>query len=235
MRSCTTRCGQSPASRRCSPNTTSICFVARPSGWTSDGCAALSRLRARLLSGDVRLRGWDASSRACSGRSRCARSFMPGPTSITRSFGFSERVSLSRASIPPGGYLIAVKHQSMFETLEMMRIARTPIVVLKRELSRMPGFGWATRRYGVIPVDRNAGAKALREMLTAGKEAVAIGTAGPHLSRRARGSGPVRRRRCRPGSPGSTRRSACPWCRLRWTAAGSGAAICRKAAERFTF
>ncbi len=80
-----------------------------------------------------------------------------------------------KGSIPPGSYLIAVKHQSMFETLEMMRIARTPIVVMKRELTTMPGFGWATRRYGVIGVDRNAGAKALREMLTAAKEAAASG------------------------------------------------------------
>jgi len=77
--------------------------------------------------------------------------------------------------VPRGAYLVAIKHQSMFETLEMMRIARTPIVVLKRQLSQMPGFGWATRRYGVIPVDRQAGAKALREMLAAGKEAVATG------------------------------------------------------------
>ena len=84
------------------------------------------------------------------------------------------RVAVEGA-IPPGAYLIAVKHQSMFETLEMMRIARTPIVVLKRELSRLPGFGWATRSYGVIPVDREAGARALREMLVAGKEAVASG------------------------------------------------------------
>jgi len=79
------------------------------------------------------------------------------------------------AEIPPGAYLIAVKHQSMFETLEMMRIARTPVVVLKRELSVLPGFGWATRRYGVIPVDRQAGAKALREMLAAAKDALATG------------------------------------------------------------
>ena len=35
----------------------------------------------------------------------------------------------------------------------------------------IPGFGWATRRYGVIPVDRKAGAKALREMVARGKEA----------------------------------------------------------------
>ena len=84
------------------------------------------------------------------------------------------RVEVS-GTVPHGSFLIAVKHQSMFETLEMMRIARTPVVVLKRELSRLPGFGWATRRYGVIPVDREAGAKALREMLVAGKEAAASG------------------------------------------------------------
>jgi 1-acyl-sn-glycerol-3-phosphate acyltransferase len=78
-------------------------------------------------------------------------------------------------SIPSGASLIAVKHQSMFETLEMMRLAKTPVVVLKRELSDLPGFGWATRRYGVIPVDRKAGAKALREMVARGKEAATSG------------------------------------------------------------
>ena len=78
-------------------------------------------------------------------------------------------------SIPRGASLIAVKHQSMFETLEMVRLARTPVIVLKRELSEIPGFGWATRRYGVIPVDRKAGAKALREMVARGQEAVDAG------------------------------------------------------------
>jgi 1-acyl-sn-glycerol-3-phosphate acyltransferase len=78
-------------------------------------------------------------------------------------------------SLPAGACLIAVKHQSMFETLEMVRLAHTPVIVLKRELADMPGFGWATRSYGVIPVDREAGAKALREMLVLGKEAVAAG------------------------------------------------------------
>src|SRR4051794_1264173 len=38
-------------------------------------------------------------------------------------------------TIPPGPYLIAVKHQSMFETLEMVRISKLPVIVLKRELS----------------------------------------------------------------------------------------------------
>ena len=78
-------------------------------------------------------------------------------------------------NIPSGASLIAVKHQSMFETLEMVRLANTPVIVLKRELSEIPGFGWATRRYGVIPVDRKAGAKALRNMVARGKEAAESG------------------------------------------------------------
>jgi 1-acyl-sn-glycerol-3-phosphate acyltransferase len=78
-------------------------------------------------------------------------------------------------SIPNGAVLIAVKHQSMFETLEMERIADTPVIVLKRELAQIPGFGWLTRRYGVIPVDRSAGPSALREMVAAGRQAVAAG------------------------------------------------------------
>ena len=76
-------------------------------------------------------------------------------------------------NIPDGAYLIAVKHQSMFETIEMLRYARFPVIVLKRELSRIPIFGWVTRLYGVIPVDRSAGAKALRQMVARGREAVA--------------------------------------------------------------
>lgn len=80
-----------------------------------------------------------------------------------------------KGAIPPGAYLIAVKHQSMLETLEIVRLAKSPVIVLKRELSELPGFGWATRKYGVIPVDRSAGAKALREMLARGKEAIASG------------------------------------------------------------
>jgi 1-acyl-sn-glycerol-3-phosphate acyltransferase len=77
--------------------------------------------------------------------------------------------------LPEGAYLIAVKHESMFETLEMLRIARTPVIVIKRELSRIALFGWLTRRYGVIPVDRGAGPKALRSMMAAAREAVAAG------------------------------------------------------------
>jgi 1-acyl-sn-glycerol-3-phosphate acyltransferase len=78
-------------------------------------------------------------------------------------------------TIPEGAHLIAVKHQSMFETLEMVRLSHLPVIVMKKELADIPLFGFMTRRYGVIPVERNAGAKALRAMVAEGRDAVAAG------------------------------------------------------------
>jgi len=78
-------------------------------------------------------------------------------------------------AIPPGPHLIAVKHQSMYETLEMVRLTNLPVVVMKKELADIPLFGFMTRRYGVIPVERSAGAKALRTLVAEGQAAVATG------------------------------------------------------------
>lgn len=77
--------------------------------------------------------------------------------------------------VPRGPHLIAVKHQSAFETTEMVRLSNLPVIVMKRELGRIPLFGWMTRRYGVIEVERSAGAKALRAMVAGGKDAIASG------------------------------------------------------------
>ena len=77
--------------------------------------------------------------------------------------------------IPAGSNLIAVKHQSMFETLEMVRLGRQPIIILKKELADIPLFGFMTRRYGVIAVERSAGPKALRALVQEGRQAVAGG------------------------------------------------------------
>lgn len=77
--------------------------------------------------------------------------------------------------VPPGPHLIAVKHESMFETLEMVRLSRLPVIVIKKELADIPLFGWMTRRYGVIAVERSAGAKALRNLVREGEQALASG------------------------------------------------------------
>jgi 1-acyl-sn-glycerol-3-phosphate acyltransferase len=77
--------------------------------------------------------------------------------------------------VPDGAFLIAFKHEAMVETIEALRFAAKPVVVMKRELTTIPLFGWVTRRYGVIGVDREAGAKALRNMLAEGKRAIEQG------------------------------------------------------------
>jgi 1-acyl-sn-glycerol-3-phosphate acyltransferase len=77
--------------------------------------------------------------------------------------------------VPRGVVLFAVKHQSMYETLEMVLMLDRPAIVLKRELIGIPLWGWVVRRYGVIPVDRSAGAQALRHMMHAAEEAKAQG------------------------------------------------------------
>jgi 1-acyl-sn-glycerol-3-phosphate acyltransferase len=91
---------------------------------------------------------------------------------VTNILGIRIRVE---GSVPPDPHLIAVKHESMLETLEMVRITHLPVIVIKRELADLPLFGFMTRRYGVIPVERSAGAKALRSLVEHGKQAVASG------------------------------------------------------------
>lgn len=77
--------------------------------------------------------------------------------------------------IPRAPALVAAKHQSMFETLELVVLLRVPAPVLKASLAGIPGWGWVARRYGVIPVDRSGGAPALRRMLQAAQAALAGG------------------------------------------------------------
>lgn len=70
-----------------------------------------------------------------------------------------------REHIPAGGALIASKHQSMFETLAFWAILDDPAIILKKELSYLPFFGWYAMKLKNIKVDRAAGSKALRDML----------------------------------------------------------------------
>jgi 1-acyl-sn-glycerol-3-phosphate acyltransferase len=86
--------------------------------------------------------------------------------------GISVRVE---GEIPRGCNLIAVKHQSMFETLEMVRLTNLPVIVLKKELADLPLFGFLTGRYGHIAVERSAGPKALRALVEEGRQAAESG------------------------------------------------------------
>jgi 1-acyl-sn-glycerol-3-phosphate acyltransferase len=77
--------------------------------------------------------------------------------------------------IPRGGCIIAMKHQSAWDTLILPVVLKDPAPVLKRELLLLPIYGWFTARTGPIAIDRKAGAAALRGMVAAARPIAACG------------------------------------------------------------
>lgn len=77
--------------------------------------------------------------------------------------------------VPQGGVLVASKHMSMWDTLALYLALDDPGIVLKRELLRIPFYGWYLGKAAAIPIDRSAGADALRRMTYAAQQVLADG------------------------------------------------------------
>lgn len=67
-------------------------------------------------------------------------------------------------NIPAGGFLVASKHQSLWETFALFQIFKDPAFILKRELQWIPVFGWLTAKHRSIAVNRSGGSAALQDM-----------------------------------------------------------------------
>jgi 1-acyl-sn-glycerol-3-phosphate acyltransferase len=78
-------------------------------------------------------------------------------------------------NVPAGPCIVAMKHQSAWDTLILPIVLHDPAVVLKRELLWVPFYGWYAARAGSIAVDRSGGAAALRRMLVGARAAAADG------------------------------------------------------------
>jgi 1-acyl-sn-glycerol-3-phosphate acyltransferase len=52
-------------------------------------------------------------------------------------------------------YFVASSHQSVFETFFLQTIFDNPVFILKKELTRIPLFGWYLKKMGCISIDRN--------------------------------------------------------------------------------
>lgn len=77
--------------------------------------------------------------------------------------------------LPRGPGIIAMKHQSAWDTLAAPALIGDVAIVLKRELLWIPFYGWYARKAGMIPVDRGAGATALKAMIARAQAIVAQG------------------------------------------------------------
>lgn len=82
-------------------------------------------------------------------------------------------------NIPPGGLIMAAKHQSTWETFALVTVFRNPVYILKRELTWLPFFGWCLLKLKMIPVDRGARSRALQEVTRRAK--IELGEKGRQL------------------------------------------------------
>jgi len=80
-----------------------------------------------------------------------------------------------RENIPVGPCIVAGKHQSAWETFAILPLLDDPAMVLKKELSYIPFFGWFIYKFRMIPVERTAGSSAMRKMLDAAEAEIKAG------------------------------------------------------------
>lgn len=98
-----------------------------------------------------------------------------------------------REKLPAGACLVAAKHQSAWDTFALIPIFRDPAVVMKAELMRIPVYGWFSAKFGMIPIRRETGPSALRELRREAAERIAAGRevlVFPEGTRRAPGAEP---------------------------------------------
>ena len=81
-------------------------------------------------------------------------------------------VVIGKENLPQGLYMVAMKHQSAWETMKLYALFGNPVIVLKKELMDAPLLG----RYGhimdMVPVDRSKGREATKFMVEEAKRIV---------------------------------------------------------------
>jgi 1-acyl-sn-glycerol-3-phosphate acyltransferase len=90
------------------------------------------------------------------------------------SCGLRWRVT-GKEHIPAEPGVILCKHQSAWETIALQLIFPRQCQVLKRELLKVPFFGWGLASLNPIAIDRGAGTRALRTVLSRGSERIRDG------------------------------------------------------------
>ncbi len=88
--------------------------------------------------------------------------------------GLTYRV-LGAENIPDHPCVILAKHQSAWETMAFQCIFPPVVWVMKKELLRIPFFGWGLAMTSPIAIDRSAGKEALKQVTKQGKARLEMG------------------------------------------------------------
>src|SRR5690606_41677476 len=78
-------------------------------------------------------------------------------------------------NIPPGGSIIASRPQSDWDIFAIFPHTDRPAYIAKKELTRIPFFGWAALSLDTIEIDRQKGAEAIPHMIEETRAAIARG------------------------------------------------------------
>jgi 1-acyl-sn-glycerol-3-phosphate acyltransferase len=78
-----------------------------------------------------------------------------------------------REHIPTGAALLAPKHQCLFDTIVPFAVLPDGCQVMKKELMKIPFYGWYAAKSRMIVVDREGASKTMRKMLADGKARLA--------------------------------------------------------------
>jgi 1-acyl-sn-glycerol-3-phosphate acyltransferase len=70
-----------------------------------------------------------------------------------------------REKLLPGPVIVASKHQAAWDTFALIPLMRDPALVMKAELLSIPLYGAFCRKFELIPIQRELGPAALREMV----------------------------------------------------------------------
>ena len=76
---------------------------------------------------------------------------------------------IGQENLPPAPYLVAMKHQSAWETMKLYHLFGDPAIVLKKELMDLPLWGRYARIVNMVPIDRSKGKEAMYYMVESAK------------------------------------------------------------------
>lgn len=78
-------------------------------------------------------------------------------------------------NIPKQPCILLCKHQSAWETIALQKVFPPQVWVLKRELLKLPFFGWGLAMTSPIAIDRSDGKGAVKQLLKQGKQRLQSG------------------------------------------------------------
>ncbi len=105
----------------------------------------------------------------------CAKKWSQAVLWILKIFCRIDHKIIDIEKIPNEPCIIACKHQSMWETIAFHIVCKYPSYIYKKELLKVPFYGWYVKQMSSIAIDRNGAASALKAMIKQTKKRLGEG------------------------------------------------------------